>query len=316
MMDTSLMHYDSRSVTPGSGAPHRAPMAHPYMGNSYGVAPIPSVGQPHYPPPNAFFNGYNGPAIRDHYKQPPRHQYQDRPMVVIPPVNDRSRILAPPRDMRSPYEEHSQSPSVKSDGQPKTLTVPDGELPKVPRTITSNVTVNPEDEVSFSTDVDTLMRAIQAKHETDTIVKVAEDKIRAETGDHPSPEVGYSTLSTRLQQEHDLTPDDEQAGSPDRTGSDRSKKSRASCRRYTCDFPDCNKSFCQKTHLDIHRRAHTGDKPYVSGILFDQFHSIAAANTYTLIVLQISCLWPAILSARESEGKSIYLVHVHDHKHR
>ena len=186
-------------------------------------------------------------------------------MLVMPPMPDRNRILAPPREMRSPYEEHSQSPSVKSDGQPKTLTVPDGELPKVPRTITSNVTVNPEDEVSFSTDVDTLMRAIQAKRETDTIVKVAEDKIRAETTDHLSPEVGYSTLSTQFQQEHDLTPDDEQAGSPDSTGSGGSKsKSRTNCKRYTCDFPDCNKSFCQKTHLDIHRRAHTGDKPYVS----------------------------------------------------
>lgn len=26
----------------------------------------------------------------------------------------------------------------------------------------------------------------------------------------------------------------------------------------------CNKSFYQKTHLDIHVRAHTGDKPFVS----------------------------------------------------
>lgn len=267
MMDaSSLMHYDSRSVAPAPPAPHRAPMH--YMPGSFNVAPIHNAPQQHYPAPNHFpYNGgYNAPpAVRDPYKQAPRPpQYQDR-MVMMPPVNDRSRTLAPPpRDIRSPYEEHSQSPSVKSDGQPKTLTVPDGELPKVPRTITSNVTVNPDDEVSFSTNVDTLMRAIQAKVETNDIVKVAEDKIRAETSSHPSPEVGYSTLATRLPQEHDLTADEEQVGSPESTGSDRSKKSRTSCKRYTCDFPDCNKSFSQKTHLDIHRRAHTGDKPYVS----------------------------------------------------
>lgn len=33
-------------------------------------------------------------------------------------------------------------------------------------------------------------------------------------------------------------------------------------RRYECSQPDCGKSFFQKTHLDIHTRAHTGLKPF------------------------------------------------------
>lgn len=37
-------------------------------------------------------------------------------------------------------------------------------------------------------------------------------------------------------------------------------------RKYTCHVPDCGKSFAQKTHLDIHTRAHTGDKPFVSSM--------------------------------------------------
>jgi hypothetical protein len=41
-----------------------------------------------------------------------------------------------------------------------------------------------------------------------------------------------------------------------KTGSQKAKK------RYECDVPGCNKSFFQKTHLDIHSRAHTGDKPF------------------------------------------------------
>jgi hypothetical protein len=35
-------------------------------------------------------------------------------------------------------------------------------------------------------------------------------------------------------------------------------------KRYQCSMPDCNKSFYQKTHLEIHTRAHTGVKPFVS----------------------------------------------------
>jgi hypothetical protein len=35
-------------------------------------------------------------------------------------------------------------------------------------------------------------------------------------------------------------------------------------RKYTCTLPNCGKSFAQKTHLEIHTRAHTGDKPFVS----------------------------------------------------
>jgi uncharacterized Zn-finger protein len=34
-------------------------------------------------------------------------------------------------------------------------------------------------------------------------------------------------------------------------------------KRYRCDIDDCSKSFYQRTHLDIHRRAHTGVKPFV-----------------------------------------------------
>ncbi|KAK3715416.1 DNA-binding transcription factor [Vermiconidia calcicola] len=44
--------------------------------------------------------------------------------------------------------------------------------------------------------------------------------------------------------------------------SDMSPPSRSK-KRYTCSIADCNKAFYQKTHLEIHTRAHTGIKPFV-----------------------------------------------------
>lgn len=41
------------------------------------------------------------------------------------------------------------------------------------------------------------------------------------------------------------------------------KKGQKVKKRYECEFEGCNKSFFQKTHLEIHTRAHSGDKPYV-----------------------------------------------------
>ncbi|KAL1302506.1 hypothetical protein AAFC00_002895 [Neodothiora populina] len=74
---------------------------------------------------------------------------------------------------------------------------------------------------SFSTDVDTLMKAIQKKTQPTQPSEVAPAA--------PLPEI---------------------------TSPPRSRK------RYQCSIPDCHKSFYQKTHLEIHTRAHTGVKPF------------------------------------------------------
>ena len=41
------------------------------------------------------------------------------------------------------------------------------------------------------------------------------------------------------------------------------RRNNSASSKYKCDFPDCNKSFSQKTHLIIHGRSHTGDRPFV-----------------------------------------------------
>jgi hypothetical protein len=96
--------------------------------------------------------------------------------------------------------------------------------------------------IDFSTDVDTLMKAIQAK------AKPAQQRQQPKV-----PDLGhYETQATR----DSLSPQEEEP----KTGQ-KSKK------RYQCSMPNCNKSFYQKTHLEIHTRAHTGVKPFVSDTL-------------------------------------------------
>jgi len=43
---------------------------------------------------------------------------------------------------------------------------------------------------------------------------------------------------------------------------EEAKASQKPRKRYLCSMPDCTKSFYQKTHLEIHIRAHTGAKPF------------------------------------------------------
>ena len=78
----------------------------------------------------------------------------------------------------------------------------------------------------FSTDIDTLMRAIQSKQ------------------------------SPKREQQHNSTcsPSSPISTSPHKSSSKK---------RYQCAIPGCDKAFHQKTHLEIHTRAHTGVKPFL-----------------------------------------------------
>jgi hypothetical protein len=74
----------------------------------------------------------------------------------------------------------------------------------------------------FSTDIDTLMRAIQQKTGDSEAQPQRKEKPRVAEAPVTKPK-----------------------------------------KRYQCDVPDCGKAFYQKTHLEIHTRAHTGIKPFL-----------------------------------------------------
>lgn len=96
----------------------------------------------------------------------------------------------------------------------------------------------PPNGKDIGTDVDTLMRAIQTKatlpaHQTQP-PRLYDHNVRDSSSDSVS-----SAMNCGIQIE---------------------SKSK---RRYPCRLPSCAKVFTQKTHLEIHMRAHTGHKPYV-----------------------------------------------------
>ncbi|KAJ5675906.1 hypothetical protein N7462_008803 [Penicillium macrosclerotiorum] len=97
-------------------------------------------------------------------------------------------------------------------------------------------------EAEFSTEVDVLMKAIQAKPETSPVQQSLPPLQQLAPPGYPA--YPMSPPRCLLTNEGQLS---------------RSGKKR----KYTCTLPNCGKSFAQKTHLEIHTRAHTGDKPFV-----------------------------------------------------
>jgi hypothetical protein len=121
--------------------------------------------------------------------------------------------------------------------------------------------------VSFSTDVDCLMKAIQSKQKQSR---------------PPTPKAGQA--ATPLVQ-HKVDPPQVQLTTD---GRNKARK------RYHCSIPGCNKSFYQKTHLEIHTRAHTGVKPFVCkepscGQRFSQLGNLKVCDTVNL-----NCFGPCL----------------------
>lgn len=231
-----MLPFDSRTTTP---APLQRPIMTPqYMvAGSYSSAPMTSLTAPHYQAPNPYqFGGYQGPPTPPQLS-PFKQEYHDRRIPV--PESDNSRGLAYHRDTKHIYQDRAHSPSARSDSMASTARSTASIPSLASKTITSNETNNPEDQVHFDTEVDELMKAIQRKADAAQQLPTP--------GMSPASDVGLDTCQS----------------SPAPSSSSQGD-AKASRKRYVCNGPSCNKSFTQKTHLDIHRRTHSGEKPYVS----------------------------------------------------
>ncbi|EHL00021.1 putative Asparagine-rich zinc finger protein AZF1 [Glarea lozoyensis 74030] len=174
------------------------------------------------------------------------------------------RAIAYSRASRAEFvEEHSnQSPLIKSEpiwgvssGSPPTPVTFSSTNTNPISSTTSPISTT---DVNFGTDVDTLMKAIQAKSQTSDPQTSAIEQSRPVVTNSPTPPYAHTNSQSTRYASSDLSPVKlAREQQHKETHSTKSTK-----KRYQCTIENCTKKFQQKTHLDIHERSHTGIKPY------------------------------------------------------
>ncbi|KAI5820001.1 hypothetical protein BZA77DRAFT_125356 [Pyronema omphalodes] len=169
---------------------------------------------------------------------------------------------------RSPPQLHAQTPPPVPENitTPPTQTAEISALAGTLATVGTSKVQSPNAEVDFKTDVDNLMKAIQAKVPRAPIIK-GEKSVSPPPYTSPKPFQASPQVFARFQEvspplglgegERMLA-----TGGPPLDTKEPEKKAPKQRKRYECTVPGCAKAFFQRTHLDIHSRAHTGDKPF------------------------------------------------------
>ena len=195
----------------------------------------------------------------------PMNYIQQRPLprlMQTQPVTDGSRATSyTGNDRQGGYveEHHSRSPTIKQESHWNPPIRSSNYTSPKAKTITSPLP-NGTSDVNFGTEVDVLMKAIQAKSQaippqTNPIAPQSRPVVGTRSSPPYTQPFSQGGIHTEEASRFKLTDGDPQ----DEPSSPKSSK-----KRYQCTIEGCSRSFYQKTHLDIHIRAHTGDKPYVS----------------------------------------------------
>ncbi|KAF3356446.1 Asparagine-rich zinc finger protein AZF1 like [Verticillium longisporum] len=224
--DPRTSQYDPRTVVTSGPlvAPHMA--THYVTAPAYGASPISNM-KPHFPAQTHYSYGqYDQPAghlAMPYSRMSPQQERLGLPMVSQMP--QQQHLHSQQRQQRSPSAARSETLSA-----PKT---PD---PMNTKDITYNKPVM-TDDVVFTTPVDVMMKALQKR------------KDKEELASSNSSEAGAGSVKS-------------EPSSPHPSSTDGSQETTDKVKKYRCPYDGCPKSFQQSTHLETHKRAHTGDKPY------------------------------------------------------
>ena len=245
MMDApTFMQYDSR----GAATAHmqRPVPPHYVVAPAYSAGTMTTLAAPHYQHQPAFaYVPYQSPPPATPIGSPYRQDFQERhSQRMVGPDGDGGRIMSFRRDSKQLNDIRMQSPSARSESQASTAHSLSSNPSAIAKTITYNETIDPANRINFETDVDELMKAIQNKEDEDEDGDQSQTLTPAQTPGAEPASGPQSPISI---------------GHPSTPGNGEAKPKK----KWVCDGPNCNKRFVQKTHLDIHRRTHTGHKPYV-----------------------------------------------------
>ncbi|KAL7816427.1 hypothetical protein V8C44DRAFT_288138 [Trichoderma aethiopicum] len=266
MGSPGFMPYDPRAQD--SSHIQRQVSAQYLVNSNYNQPPMPAVSSPQYQHAGTFsYVPYHSPPPSTPLGSPFKSQFPEHPLArvthstvdrhhsqamrdyqpyspisrrgTISPVNTKPSAAPVTPGPATPGSVDS-SPNAQSPGTPNSQA---GSQLISSKTLTYNETIHPGDRISFGTEVDELMRVIQ---KTQTTEECQQTLTPARTPKN----CATSTPVLRTQN-----------GKPRK--------------QWVCDGPNCGKAFVQKTHRDIHRRTHTGHRPYVCtmencGLTFSQ----------------------------------------------
>jgi hypothetical protein len=247
----------------GTVAPRR--MMTSNLGHNFSFYANPTASFPlpfHQSPSNTygFGNALNHHHHHHHHHHSQHHQtsYPQFFVASHQPLNSQPMRLSsepPPiqsipdiRPAKNAVNRVSKDPLIKNDPSSNTQQI-SAVQSSIDKAHTQGKSPN-ANEIEFTTEVDILMKAIQSRTtaQTPNVQSLPPLQHLTHGGNNGYPQA-YSIHSS---------------GTTRCTMIEEPQSRLGKKRKYVCTLPNCGKSFAQKTHLDIHTRAHTGDKPFVS----------------------------------------------------